>query len=287
MSYRYGTRVWLNSCAKKTGIPWCEWPTDLSNTTKPCITCVRYYSQKGDCMDLTKHLYHVKTQQRKVSSIREKHKEKFRQPRNGVNMSSGSLERHTRTGDDNKYCRQVKDSDTICLTKAVSTTALSNPEERTQRQVGQYCSYHHDTYGRRCHCKRDREGFLIWYNSYDTKKYCVRCDSLSCDCSRNKDGHTFKKIIVKEVYEVKGGKCDLHNQSQCDCADSIKCVVTETFDGTSFSKLCTLHIDTGCDCGEDPSFYKIIKRVPDKPSPCEYNKDRIWEFNKKSVSVKV
>tara|TARA_B100000768_G_C11245147_1_gene361397 strand:- start:203 stop:1042 length:840 start_codon:yes stop_codon:yes gene_type:complete len=265
----FGTRKWLDIRAKETGINWCEWPKEFSKSGV-CRTCVSYYSkQKVYASDTMKQLNHLEKQRKLIVYIRKKQNGSI----NGVrfldvlgkwrytyNESVSDIRRE-------QFLKKIKDTP-----KPVPTPNPVPPPkpymntpffEEKPKLTGEYCTYHHSSYGPRCHCERDREGLIKWYSRYDRNKQCVRCDSLSCDCPRTKEGNILKKIIVKEVYEYIEGKCEIHAKKNCECADSIKCLVTETLRGTSYQKLCTLHSNTGCECGEDPTLYKIIKEVPE------------------------
>lgn len=249
MSLKYGSREWLDSCAKETGMSWCEWPEEFSKSKDACRTCLSYYVYKrrrGMSIEReTKQALHVETQKLLISSIKKRKESEEKERKNSI---------HYKFAQDRKHEIELSNSYTVSAGKE---------HEEKLKGIGQYCTYHHSCYDeKRCTCKRDREGFLKWYSSYDKIKHCVKCDSLICDCARTKDGKIIKKIVVKEIYEQEGGKCQLHDKTNCDCADSVKCIITETFDGKYIHKYCTLHKDVGCDCDKFPKFYKIIKQVP-------------------------
>ena len=254
MSFKYGTREWLFWCATNTGTPWCEWPENFSKSKSVCRTCVSYFGGKKTFRDTLQHKQHVEKQKKLIESMKTK---KTNKSIIGIQTSA-----KIKIG---KYLKQIHEDDKILKKKEIPKVILTPKEELKMK--GQYCTYHHSCYNeRRCICSRDREGLLKWYDSYDRQKQCIKCDSLECDCPRTKEGNIIKKIVVKEVYEQEDGKCQIHNIKNgkaCDCADSIKCLITETFDGKNFHKYCTLHRDKQCECDKNPKFYKIIKQVPE------------------------
>ena len=232
-----GSREFLDSRSMKTRSSWC-----VCQGARKLIT-------KGDCKTCIKN-------RKELRIIREK---EFRE----------SEEKERKNSIHYKFAQARKKE--LALSKCY--TASTGNEYAKLKGSGQYCTYHHSFYDeKRCTCERNREGFLTWYASYDKTKHCVRCNSLICDCGRTKEGEIVKKIVVKEIYEQEYGKCQLHSKTNCDCADSVKCIITETFDGKDIHKYCTLHKDVGCDCDKHPEFYKIIKQVP----------GAAWEYDKSS-----
>ena len=239
---------WLDSAAKATGLPWCGWPREWSKSNTACKTCISFYSRIQRGSDPVQQAQHVEKQKRFIAS-----KMKFmeeskttRATKHGLSVVQKPLDKQFEEPQ-----RERANKDTFFLTAS----------EELQRD-GQYCTYHHSTRVEgQCHCKRDREGYIIWYDSYDNKKYCMVCDSQRCGCARNTEGHIIPKIVVKLIYEEEKGFCRIHDKQNCECPSSIKSVVTTTHKGTDFIKHCTLHGDAGCDCGENPKLFKIIKMI--------------------------
>jgi len=236
---------WLDSAAKATGIPWCGWPREWSKSNTACRTCISFYSRIQRGSDPVQQAQHVEKQKRFIAS-----KMKFMEEKTERHNNRCSVQNHIDKQIEEPQ-RERANKDTVSLTAS----------EELQRD-GQYCTYHHSTHVEGlCHCKRDREGYIRWYDSYDNKKYCMVCDSQRCGCARNTDGHIIPKIVVKLIYEEEKGFCRIHDKQDCECPSSIKSVVTTTHKDTYFHKLCTLHGDAGCDCGENPKLFKIIQMI--------------------------
>ena len=257
MSIIYGTRQWLDVRTKETGEPWCEWPEYNSNGQTTCKTCLMYFSGNLLPHEKARHDQHVEKQRRLIESIKARKTQPLTYYRPSPSRKVISSSAKTKL---TKYIQEIEkdEGNRLQLHKSKEIKEIK-PKPVLE---GEYCTYHHARYGPHCHCNRDREGFIKWYSRYDRKKQCVKCDSMSCDCPRTSEGYIIKKIVVKEVYEKEGGKCEIHGKSNCDCGDSVKCLVTETLEGSIIRKYCTLHHDAECDCGKDRKFYKIIKQVP-------------------------
>ncbi len=231
----------LDLCAKKTGTAWCEWPKDLSKSLKPCRTCVKYFTEhsyiQGETFTLSpKQAEHVASQKRIIASIRQKKSSKFekRQP-----YGYG----YTPTSHHSTSKSREKGSERPSYIGSIGWKS-----DTTGKSRGQYCHHHHMYYQEgRCECPRDREGFMKVYSTYDMSKWCGRCDSRCCDCFQTTEENVIKKIVVKEIYGSN--------------PKEIEGIVTETLEGQTVHRYCTSHRDTDCDCGTDPSFYKIIKEV--------------------------
>ena len=244
---------WLDNKAKTTGIPWCGWPREWSSSKTACRTCISFYSRIQWGSDKTKQLEHIEKQKQVIS------KRKQNVTTSATMHGLCSVQKHI-----DKQLEELQRERT-----AEDMGSLTTSEEL--KRDGQYCSYHHSCYDkRRCVCERDREGYLKWYSSYDHRKCCMVCNSRLCDCPRfsgsdidkNTKGDIIPKIVVKLIYEEEKGFCRIHPKKKgCECPSSIKSVVTTTHDGTDFHTYCTLHRDTGCDCGKDPKFCKILKMI--------------------------
>ena len=234
---------WLDSAAKATGLPWCGWPREWSKSNTACRTCISFYSRIQRGSDKTKQLEHIEKQKRLIS------KRTLMEEKSNTKPTRCSVQKHIH----NQYELQRE---------VLSPLAQTIEEREELKRDGQYCTYHHSCYDERhCVCARDREGYIRWYDSYDNKKYCMVCDSQRCGCARNTEGHIIPKIVVKLIYEEEKGICRIHDKQNCECPSSIKGIVTITHDGTDSIKHCTLHRDTGCDCGDNPKLFKIIKMI--------------------------
>ena len=259
---------WLDSAAKATGLPWCGWPREWSSSKTACRTCIPFYSRIQRGSNHEKQLEHIEKQKQFISKRKLMEKQRIQRDTKHTDKQLEELQRERAT-EDITHPKKTRHDAIVDLVKRHDTDKqavgqLQHEREELKRD-GQYCTYHHSTrVDGRCHCKRDREGYLKWYSSYDKRKYCMVCDSQRCSCTRNTKGHIIPKIVVKLIYEEENGLCRIHTEKKvdgCECPSSIKSVVTITHDGTDFQKYCTLHQDTGCDCGETPKFYKIIKMI--------------------------
>ena len=193
MSFQQNTRLIF-----KPGGPqatWCDgrgsigkWQEEFSKSKSVCGICISFFDKKKNKtrLDVLQHQEHMRKQKKSIEAIK---------PRKTIIK--------IQTSEKIKLAQYLKEinEDTKILKKKEITKPILTPKEELKMK-GQYCTYHHSNYDKNiCVCKRDREGLLKWYDSYNRQKQCVKCDSLECDCPRTKEGNIIKKIIVKEVYE--------------------------------------------------------------------------------------